>query len=120
MVVDKLISVLGPIVSNKVYRQGSFSENDEYPKLFITFWENESDDKSHYDNKLVLGYRHSFDVNVYGSDADEVYDTLEQAKTLLENNGFLVDGKGIDVPSDEPSFIGRHIDVIYLDYKKES
>ena len=25
-----------------------------------------------------------------------------------------------DIPSDEPDFIGRHIDVIYLDYEKEN
>lgn len=120
MVVDKLINVLNPLVDNKVYRQGSFSESDKYPKLFITFWENESSDQSHYDNIKTLGYKHNFDVNVYGNDADEVYDTMNDVITALKNNGFIVDGKGFDIPSDEPDFIGRHIDVIYLDYKKEN
>lgn len=118
MVVDKLINILNPIVGNKVYRQGSFSENDEYPNLFITFWENESSDKGHYDNTKVVGYEHNFDINVYGSDVDEVYTTMESVITELKNNGFIVDGKGFDIPSDEPNFIGRHIETIYLDYER--
>ncbi|MBR1453608.1 MAG: hypothetical protein IJ593_03075 [Lachnospiraceae bacterium] len=120
IVVEKLINTLRPLVDNKIYRQGTFSENKEYPKLFITFWENESNDKSHYDNVITHGIRHLFDVNVYGSYDEEVYDTLDLIITALKNNGFIVDGKGIDVPSDEPNFIGRHIDVIYLDYGKEN
>ncbi len=120
MVVDKLITALNPLVDSKVYRQGSFSESDKYPNIFITFWENESSDQSHYDNNVTLGYKHSFDVNVYGSDADEVYGTLENVIEVLKNNGFIIDGKGFDVPSDEPNFIGRHIDVLYLDYEKEA
>ena len=116
MVVDKLLEILEPLVDNKVYRQGSFSESDKYPKLFITYWENESEDKGHYDNKKVVGCAHSFDVNVYGSKVDEVYDTTGNVITALKDNGFMVDGKGIDVPSDEPNFKGRHIEAIYVDY----
>ena len=118
MVVDKLINVLNPLVDSKVYRQGSFSESDKYPNLFITFWENESSDKGHYDNTKVVGVAHSFDVNVYGSDADEVYKTMEDVIGALKGFNFMVDGKGEDVPSDEPNFIGRHIETIYVDYEK--
>ena len=117
MVVDKLLSILEPLVDNEVYRQGSFSENTKYPKLFITYWENESEDKGHYDNKKVIGVTHSFDVNVYGSDADEVYDTMEDVITALKSFDFMVDGKGEDCPSDEPNYIGRHIETIYVDYE---
>ncbi|MBR0038950.1 MAG: hypothetical protein IJP71_02975 [Lachnospiraceae bacterium] len=119
MVVEKLIEILDPLVDNKVYRQGSFSENQKYPSLFITIWENESSDKSHYDNNKTIGYEHDFDVNVYGNNSKEVYNTLEQVITALKNNDFLVDGKGIDAPSDEPNYIGRHINAIYVDYGKE-
>ena len=119
MVVEKLIEILDPLVDSKVYRQGSFSENQKYPSLFITIWENESSDKSHYDNNKTIGYEHDFDVNVYGNNPKEVYNTLEQVITTLKNNGFLVDGKGIDVSSDEPNYIGRHINAIYVDYGKE-
>lgn len=119
MVVDKLINVLNSLVDSKVYRQGSFSESDKYPNLFITFWENESSDKGHYDNKEVVGVEHNFDVNVYGSDDEEVYNTMDSVITALKGNGFIVDGKGFDIPSDEPNYIGRHIETIYLDYEKE-
>lgn len=118
MVVDKLLSILEPLVDSKVYRQGSFTENNKYPKLFITFWENESNDTGKYDNKKVVGVTHSFDVNVYGSDVDEVYETMDNVITALKSFNFMVDGKGEDVPSDEPNFIGRHIETIYVDYEK--
>lgn len=119
MVVDKLVEILEPLVNNQVYRQGSFLEGQEYPNLFITFWENESSDKGHYDNNKTVGYTHDFDVNVYGNNSDTVYNTLEQVITTLKNNGFIVDGKGIDVPSDEPNYKGRHINAIFVDYGKE-
>ena len=119
MVVDKLVEILGPLVDDQVYRQGSFSEGQKYPRIFITFWENESSDNGHYDNNKTIGYTHDFDVNVYGDNPYDVYSTLEQVITTLKNNDFIVDGKGIDVPSDEPNYIGRHINVIYVDYGKE-
>ena len=116
MVVDDLINLLSPIVNGKVYRQGSFTENQKYPNLFISFWENESNDKSHYDNNITHGYEHNFDVNVYGNNADEVYNTLETVIETLKNKYYIVNGKGIDVPSDEPNFIGRHIEAIFVEY----
>lgn len=112
MVVDDLINILNPLVDNKVYRQGSLTE--DYPKLFITFWEVESRDKSHYDNK-PSSYIYNFDVNVYGQNANEVYNTLESAINILKLHGFIISGKGIDVPSDNVDYIGRHIEIIKIE-----
>lgn len=114
MVVDKLIEVVAPVVNNKVYRQGSLSES-KYPDLFATFWENESNDGNHYDDKTTASYNYNFDLNIYGSDVELVYETMEKCITTLKENGFLVNGKGIDIASDEPDFIGRHIEVEYFE-----
>lgn len=119
MIVDKLIEIVSPLVDNKVFRQGSLSEKDTYPELFITFWENNSSDGNHYDNNIANGYKYDFDLNVYGSDVEKVYKTMKDAIDLLKDNGFLVNGQGFDIGSDEPNYIGRHVEVVYYDYEKE-
>ncbi|MCQ2609195.1 MAG: hypothetical protein MJ151_00120 [Lachnospiraceae bacterium] len=112
MVVDDLINVLNPLVDNNVYRQGTVTK--EYPDLFITFFEVVSKGGSHYDNKPNSNI-YNFDVNVYGKDVDAVYNTLDSAIAVLKENGFIVDGKGIDVPSDDAEYIGRHIEIIKIE-----
>lgn len=119
MVVDKLIQVVSPFVNGKVYRQGSFTEKDTYPSLFITFWENESSDGNHYNNQEVNGYKYDFDLNVYGNNTNQVYETMEKVILALKNNDFIVEGQGFDIGSDEPNYIGRHVQVYYIDYTKE-
>ena len=119
MVVDKLIEVVSPLVDNKMYRQGSLTENDKYPELFATFWENESGDGNHYDNKITASYDYNFDLNIYGSDVELVYETMEKAIFTLKENNFIVNGKGFDIASDEPNYIGRHIEVLYFEREEK-
>ncbi len=112
MIVDELINILNPLVDDNVYRQGTVTK--DYPELFITFYEVVSKGGSHYDNKSNSCI-YNFDVNVYGKDADTVYSTLDSAIEILKENGFIVDGKGIDVPSDNVEYIGRHIEIIKIE-----
>lgn len=120
MVVDKLIETVAPFVNNKVYRQGSLTENDKYPELFATFFENESGDGNHYDNTETASYNFDFDLNIYGSDVELVYETMEKVITELKKQKFIVYGKGFDIDSDEPNFIGRHIQVYYFEREVEN
>ena len=94
----------------KCYRQGSAPK--ELPNLFITFWENESRDLKHYDNEPISTV-HNFDINVYGTKISEVYNTLEICIELLKNKGFIISGKGHDIPSDNSNYRSRGIEVIY-------
>ena len=116
MVVDTLIKLLNTLTVDKVLRQGTLLLDETYPELFITFWENESYDGNHYDNNKENGVIYDFDINVYGSDFKKVYQTMEEAIELLKANNFIVNGKGYDIPSDEPNFIGRHINIKYIEY----
>lgn len=97
-----------------VIRQGSLGADTEYPETFFTFWNNSSDDGSHYDNKPI-NYIWDFDLNVYSNDPSLVEKLLLKAKEKLISKGFIAGGKGYDVLSDEPTHIGRGINIQIID-----
>ena len=98
-----------------VFLQGSMAQNAKYPESFFTFWNNASLDNLHYDN-LPVSYVWNFDVNFYSSDPLLVNTVLEEAIKLLRKNGWIISGKGRDVPSDEPSHTGRNVNALYLEF----
>lgn len=93
-----------------VIQQGSLNENEQYPETFFTFWNNSTDENSHYDNK-PNNYVWDFDLNVYSTNPETVNSLLLEAKEKLIKKGFIVNGKGYDVASDEPTHTGRGINV---------
>ena len=102
-----------------VMLQGSLLPDEPYPDTFITFWNDSTDDGAFYDNeehKCVW----SFTLNVYSVDPEIVNTLLVQAKSLLKQNGWIVMGKGYDVPSDEKSHTGRGIDVLFIEREEKA
>lgn len=93
-----------------IYKQGTMSENEDYPETFFTFWNNSTYGDGYYDDKASR-YIWDFDVNVYSSDPEKINKLLLQAKEKLEAKGFIVNEKGHDVISDVPTHTGRGIDV---------
>nr|DAJ67991.1 MAG TPA: hypothetical protein [Caudoviricetes sp.] len=93
-----------------IIKQGSLSEDENYPETFFTFWNNTSDDGSHYDNESNT-YIWDFDLNVYSSDPEKINKLLLDAKEKLIKKEFIVNGKGHDLISDEPTHTGRGINV---------
>ena len=106
---DLLVSTIEKL-EYPVIKQGTLGTDEEYPETFFTFWNNSSEDGSHYDNK-ANNYIWDFDLNVYSSNPSVINDLLLKAKEKLIQKGFIVDGKGHDVISDEPTHIGRGINV---------
>ena len=97
-----------------VMLQGSLLPDEPYPPTFFTFWNDATEDGAFYDNeehKCVW----SFTVNVFSESPETVNDVLVQAKDVLKQSGWIVDGKGFDTPSDESSHTGRGIDVIFIE-----
>lgn len=109
-----LISTLSDNFHLPVYLQGSLSRDDEYPSAFFTFWNNETVDFSFYNNNNseVIWL---FDVNYYSDDPDSVNSVLLQAKRLLKSVGFIPDGSGHDVLSDEPTHTGRGLSLRFIE-----
>lgn len=94
--------------------QGSLAPNEPYPASFFTFWNNDTFDGNHYDNDAIA-YVWNFTINFYSTNPALVNSTLLEAKMLLKANGWIVPGKGYDVPADEPTHTGRSIDVLFIE-----
>lgn len=93
--------------------QGSMSSDTAYPDSFYTFWNNDSSDSGFYDNNETVTIW-DFDLNFYSNDPTTVNTELLEAKRALKAVGFIVNGAGYDVISDEVSHTGRGINLIYI------
>lgn len=107
---DKLIEILETF-GYPVMRQGAMLDDEEYPDDFFTFWNNDTYNLNHYDNK-EKATAYDFDVNFYSCSPSRTYEKITDAINLLKSNGFIINGRGHDVASDEASHTGRGISVI--------
>ncbi len=110
---DLLIQVLESF-GYPIFQQGSLGKDEAYPESFFTFWNNDSFDGEFYDN-VEHKTTWNFDLNFYSIDPELVNNKLLEAKKLLKQNGFIVNGKGYDVVSDEPTHTGRGINVLKIE-----
>lgn len=108
---DTLIATLQTL-KYPVFLQGSMSSDAVYPASFFTIWNNSTDDLNHYDNDTIA-YTWDFDVNFYSNDPDLVNTVLLTSKTALKAAGFIIDGKGHDLPTDVITHTGRGMSVLY-------
>jgi hypothetical protein len=109
---DTLIELL-EYFNLPVIRQGSLPPDEAYPDTFFTFWNNEEIEQSAYDNDTATVV-FDFDVNVYSTNPDTAYDLLQQARSYLKQNGWIIAQRGYDLTSDEITHIGRGMEVLYL------
>lgn len=114
---DFLIRILSEF-GYPVKLQGSLAAEEAYPDHFFTYWENEGEEKAHYDNGARANV-YDYDVNFYSIDQTQAYEKLREAKRKLVEHGFIVPGNGHSVGSDEPSHTGRGIHVFYRANGKE-
>lgn len=91
-----------------VFLQGSMNDDEDYPDSFFTFWNFETPEDSHYDNEAVRAVWGIW-VYFYSNDPASIDTKLEEARKLLKENGWIIDGKGEDVNSDVKTHTGRMI-----------
>ena len=108
---DLLISTLEQL-GYPVRRQGSLLPDERYPDHFFTFWNNSADGSSYYSNTegAILWL---YSLNFYSIDPNMVTAKLLEAKALLKSAGWVVNGAGYDIASDEPTHTGRGIIALY-------
>lgn len=114
-----LISTLADEYDYKIILQGSLTENDRYPDSFFTYFNNDSSSADFFDNEETVTIW-DFDLNFYSVNPTLVNTVLLGAKAKLKEAGFIVEGKGYDVLSDEPSHTGRGINVMYMEREVEN
>lgn len=114
-----LIDTLTEEFQLPVILQGSLAADDAYPAAFFTFWNNYSTDDGFYDNEESETIW-NFDLNYYSDDPASVNTVLLQAKRILKAVGFIPDGSGHDVLSDEPSHTGRGMTLFYIEKVRNS
>lgn len=98
-----------------VFLQGSMNAEDKYPDSFITFFTDDTPDGSHYDNETT-SYVWNFAVIFYSNDPALVNSKPEEIRKALKAAGFIPQGKGNDILSDEPTHTGWAMDFIYQEY----
>lgn len=108
---DLLISTLEAL-GYPVKLQGSMLPKERYPDHFFTFWNDSADGESFYSNtEGAIVWQYS--LNFYSISPVLVNSILMTAKVLLKEAGWIVNGAGYSIMSDEPSHTGRGITIIY-------
>lgn len=102
-----------------VFLQGSMNADDPYPETFITFFSNDTPPISHYDNEAV-SYAWDFSVMFYSSDPVLVNSKPEEIRAALKKAGFVSQGKGQDIASDEQSHTGWAMEFSYIERIKNN
>ena len=111
-----LINTLSAEFPYPVIQQGSLSTEDAYPSSFFTFFNNSALDDAFFDNTETETIW-DFDLNFYSVDPVLVNTILLQAKQKLKAVGFIPDGSGHDVISDEHTHTGRGMNLLYIERK---
>lgn len=109
---NTLMNLLKDEFNVPVRLQGSLAPSEAYPERFFTIWNAETEDGHHYDNGPIA-IEWDFSVFFYSRDPKDVIDTTTAAIMLLKANDWIIDGRGYDVASDEPTHTGRGFDAIY-------
>lgn len=110
----KLIDVLvalGFVEGKTLFLQGTMNAEDAYPESFITFWTVAADDDAHFDN-VTTRYAWHFSVIFYSANPTLVNTKPDEIRAALKAAGFIPQGKGQDVPSDEPTHTGWAMDFV--------
>ena len=96
-----------------VFLQGTLAKDDPYPDSFFTFWNDSTNDLTHYNNDAIA-FVWAFTVYFYSNDPELVNTMMESVRSLLKSNSWNMTGVGYDVPSDEQSHTGRALEVFYV------
>lgn len=111
----KLIDALtacGFIQGETLFLQGTINPDAAYPETFVTFWTDYTADSAHYENRTDSVEWH-FTVILYSSNATTVNTKPAEIRAKMKEAGFLPQGKGNDIPSDEKTHTGWAMEFLY-------
>lgn len=105
------LTKLGFVEGVTLLLQGTRNPNEPYPDEFLTFWTNDTDNNAQFDNK-EYSFDWFFTVIYYSNNPSNVNTRPAAIRAALKAAGFIPQGKGQDVPSDEPTHTGWAMDFI--------
>lgn len=109
---ELLISVLEAF-GFPIFLQGSLGENEPFPPAFFTFTTLGSDDAFTYDDDPTHT-AWDYQVIFYADDPRTVEQVAAQSRTALKAAGFIPQGKGVDIISEEPTHTGWVTEYKYI------
>jgi hypothetical protein len=101
----------GFIEGETLVLQGTLAEDKPYPANFVTIWTDYTADNSHFDNNVTSVEWH-FTVIFYTNNAEEITTKPIEIINTLRAAGFIPQGKGQDIPSDEQTHTGWAMEFI--------
>lgn len=112
-IIDNFYAVLNSF-NFPVYIQGTMGEDEPYPNDFLTYWITDSQGNTYYDNAANTT---DWSVNVifYTNNIEKIKTVIPQLVKSLEENGFLINGKGQMIASDEETHIGWIVEALYAE-----
>ena len=110
---NKLFNTLQPL-GYPVYLHGAMLESEPYPDSFITIWTLDSESAADYDNENALT-AWQFQVTFYSNSAAAIPAAFKTIRATLKAAGFIPQGKGRDLPSDQPTHTGWTCDFYILE-----
>ncbi len=102
--IDRLTRVLDRY-DHPVFLHGSMAEDEPYPESFITFQITGSPEQDFFDGE-PHGTQWRFMVAFYTSNPALLSTVPRQIYTDLKADGWIPQGKGYNIPSDEPTHTG--------------
>lgn len=87
------------------FRQGSLTD-ETYPAEFFTFWNIDTPQDRHYDNKLTR-YNEYVQVGFYTNDATKIYSVMDDFIERARSKGFVIAGLPRDANADKKDYFGR-------------
>ena len=113
--IDALVA-LGFVEGKTLFLQGTMNADEAYPESFVTFWTQSTGDNAHFDN-VTTSYDWSFSVIFYSADPVLVNTKPDKIRAALRAAGFIPQGKGQDIPSDETTHTGWAMDFVIKQYQ---
>lgn len=114
---EKLITSIakcGFVEGKTLILQGTLNADTPYPDSFVTIWTDYTADNSHFDNAVASVDWH-FTVVLYSNDPDFLATKAKELLETLRADGFIPQGKGQDIPSDEQTHTGWAMEFICVE-----
>lgn len=114
----KLIDTLtacGFVEGQTLFLHGTMNPEEAYPETFVTFFADSTENNGFFDNK-TKAVDWTFSVILYSENPATVNTRPDEIRAALKVAGFIPQGKGNDIMSDEPTHTGWTMDFVITEY----